>query len=76
MNWIFEARKFLEEKQWPTTKKDLIDYLINCTEAPDELVISLKELDVDEDEEFANVDEMWPDLPKISDMEDYFEEDE
>ena len=40
------------------------------------MVISLKELDVDEDEEFANVDEMWPDLPKISDMEDYFEEDE
>ena len=76
MHWTFEARKYLEEAQWPTTKRDLIDYLVSCTEAPDELIVTLRELEVDEDEEFANIDEMWPEVPKISDFKYYLGDDD
>lgn len=72
MHWTFEARKYLEEAKWPTTKNELIDYLLNCTEAPEELILALKEIDTDDEEEFSNIDELWPDLPKITDY--YFEE--
>lgn len=76
MHWTFEAIKYLEEAQWPTTRRDLIEYLTSCTDAPDELITALEELDVEDDQEFSRIDEMWVDVPKISDYEHYFTEEE
>ena len=72
MYW--NLRGYLKSKDiWPTTKRLLITYLEEQG-VPDDWVVQLRALEVEEDEEFSSIDEMWDGCPDIKDY--YFNQDE
>ena len=65
MYWTLELAGYLEEAPWPATKEDLIDYIIRSG-APILVLENLHELD--DDEMYENMEEVWPDFPSKEDF--------
>jgi hypothetical protein len=72
MYWTLELATYLEDAPWPATRDELIDFA-NRSGAPLEVVENLMELD-DEDQQYENIEEIWPDYPSKEDF--LFNEDE
>lgn len=72
MYWTLELATYLEDAPWPATRDELIDFA-HRSGAPLEVVENLMELD-DEDEQYENIEEIWPDYPSKEDF--LFNEDE
>lgn len=71
MYWTLELIHFLVEAPFPAGKDDLIDFAIRSG-APIEVIENLSELD--EEEEYEGVEDIWPDYPTKEDF--LFNEDE
>jgi len=71
MYWTLELISYLEEAPFPSEKDDLIDFAIRRG-APVEVIENLQELD--EEEIYETVDDVWPDYPTKDDF--FFAEDE
>ena len=65
MYWTLELAGYLEEAPWPATKEDLIDYVIRSG-APILVLENLQELD--DEEMYENMEEVWPDFPSKEDF--------
>jgi hypothetical protein len=72
MYWTLELATYLEDAPWPATRDELVDFA-NRSGAPLEVVENLMELD-DEDQQYENIEEIWPDYPSKEDF--LFNEDE
>lgn len=60
MYWTLELAGFMEDAPWPATKEDLIDYAIRSG-APVLILENLQELE--EEEIYENMEEIWPEFP-------------
>ncbi len=65
MYWTLELAGYLEEAPWPATKEDLVDYVIRSG-APILVLENLQELD--DEEMYENMEEVWPDFPSKEDF--------
>lgn len=65
MYWTLELAGYLEEAPWPATKEDLVDYVIRSG-APILVLENLQELD--DEEVYENMEEVWPDFPSKEDF--------
>ncbi len=65
MYWTLELASYLEDAPWPATKEELIDYA-KRTGAPMEVIENLEELE--DDIEYDNIEEIWPDFPTKEDF--------
>ena len=78
MQWIFEARKYLDDDRfWKSgqTKRDILTYLKSAG-ASFELLQVIEELELDPEEEFYGLDELFPDLPTMAEFYHGQDEDE
>ncbi|MDD4533398.1 MAG: DUF2795 domain-containing protein [Prevotella sp.] len=66
MYWTLDLASKLEDAPWPATKEELIDYAIRSG-APAEVLENLQEIE-DEGEEYASIEEIWPDYPTKDDF--------
>lgn len=71
MYWTLELISYLEDAPFPAEKDDLIDFSIRAG-APVEVIENLQELD--EEEIYETVEDVWPDYPTKDDF--FFAEDE
>ena len=65
MYWTLELAYHLEDAPWPANKEELIDYAVRSG-APLEVVENLEELD--EDEVYECIEDVWPDYPTKDDF--------
>jgi hypothetical protein len=72
MYWTLELASYLEDAPWPASKDELIDFSIR-TGAPLEVTENLQQLE-GEEENYDNIDDIWPDYPTKDDF--FFNEDE
>lgn len=72
MYWTLELASWLEDAPWPANRDELVDYALRSG-APLEVVENLRELE-EEDIEYANIEEIWPDYPEKEDF--FFDEEE
>ena len=63
--WTLELAYHLEDAPWPANKEELIDYAVRSG-APLEVVENLEELD--EDEVYESIEDVWPDTPTKDDL--------
>lgn len=63
--WTLELAYHLEDAPWPANKEELIDYAVRSG-APLEVVENLEELD--EDEVYECIEDVWPDYPTKDDF--------
>ncbi|MEM7361414.1 MAG: hypothetical protein AAF335_00145 [Bacteroidota bacterium] len=74
MHWDF--RGYLKSLDiWPTTRKILIERLRE-EGISDDLIVQLEGLEVNDHDEFFDIDEMWPEIPNIMDYSHLFNEDD
>ena len=67
MYWTLELASYLSDAPWPANKDELIDYSIR-TGAPLEVVENLQAIeDVDGEEVYESIQEIWPDFPTDDD---------
>lgn len=71
MYWTLELISYLEDAPFPSEKDELIDFSIRAG-APVEVIENLQELD--EEEIYESVEDVWPDYPTKDDF--FFAEDE
>ncbi|WP_103327133.1 DUF2795 domain-containing protein [Bacteroidetes bacterium endosymbiont of Geopemphigus sp.] len=71
MYWTLELARYLEDAPWPANKEELIDYATRSG-APLELVENIQQLE--DDEEYGSMEDIWPDYPTKDDY--FFNEDE
>lgn len=72
MYWTLELATYLEDAPWPATRDELVDYALRSG-APLEVVENLQDLP-EEDHQYENIEEIWPDYPTKDDF--LFNEDE
>ena len=65
MYWTLELSRYLDDAPWPVSKEELIDYAIRSC-APLEVVENLSELD--DDELYETIEDVWPDYPTKEDF--------
>lgn len=70
MYWTLELASHLEDAPWPAAKEELIDYA-SRSGAPLEVLENLE--DLDDDELYECIEDIWPDYPT---KEDFFWDDE
>ena len=73
MLWTPELASYLEDAPWPATKEELLDYA-NRTGAPMQVIENLQELDVEENDLYEGIEDLWPEASNHEDI--YFDEDE
>jgi hypothetical protein len=72
MYWTLELATYLEDAPWPASRDELIDFAMRSG-APMEVVENLQDLP-DDDMQYDNIEEIWPDYPSKEDF--LFNEDE
>lgn len=72
MYWTLELATYLEDAPWPAKKEELIDFA-RRSGAPLEVVENLEQLP-DDDLDYNDIEEIWPDYPSKEDF--LFNEDE
>lgn len=65
MYWTLELAGTLADAPWPATKWELIDYA-ERSGLPDAVIENLNELE-EEEEEYEDITEIWPDMPTRDD---------
>lgn len=70
MYWTLELASHLEDAPWPASREELIDYA-SRSGAPLEVLENLE--DLDDDELYECIEDIWPDYPT---KEDFFWDDE
>ncbi|MBR2064880.1 MAG: DUF2795 domain-containing protein [Bacteroidales bacterium] len=70
MYWTLELASHLEDAPWPASREELIDYA-SRSGAPLEVLENLE--DLDDDELYECIEDIWPDYPT---KEDFFWNDE
>lgn len=71
MYWTLELAIHLEDAPWPASRDELVDFA-QRSGAPLEVTENLMELE--EDRQYTNIEEIWPDYPSKDDF--LFNEDE
>ena len=66
MYWTLDLASKLEDAPWPATKEELIDYAVRSG-APAEVLENLQEIE-DEGDEYASIEDLWPDYPTKDDF--------
>ena len=73
MYWNFQLADELNEMEWPSNKKDLIDFAIRSG-ASEDLIANLQELPDDDELLYYGIEDLWPDHGSRKDY--YYDEDE
>lgn len=73
MFWTPELADYLSDAPWPATKEELIDYA-NRIGAAQQVIDNLSELE-DNDEQYENIEDIWPEYENATD-DLYFSEDD
>ena len=73
MHSIFDIERYLEGLQWPATRMEVVEWMIHRG-APKQVVEEFLDLDLDDEEEFHSIDEMWEGMPRLTDY--FVDEDE
>lgn len=73
MFWTPELADYLIDAPWPATKEELLDYA-NRTGVAQQVIDNLAELE-DNDEQYENIEDIWPEYENATD-DLYFSEDD